>query len=120
LIDDQHRELFEALNWLADSLEEGAENQQLDELMACIASRTIKHCQTEESLMKDLGYPGRSRHSDQHNELIRHIRSVQYLRVKGQPVTPDIFEFLSEWFVQHIQEYDRDYVLYMKDLTPAP
>jgi hemerythrin len=116
-IDDQHKALFASLHQLADAVQDSGWNQQVEEQLACIAQRTIKHCQMEETLMKDLGYPSRSRHSDQHNELIRHIRSVQYLRVKGQPVTPDIIEFLSEWFDQHIKEFDQGYADHMRAMT---
>jgi hemerythrin-like metal-binding protein len=118
-IDDQHKELFESLNRLADSIQDGVWNQHVEEQLACIAQRTIKHCQIEETLMKDTGYPNRSRHADQHNELIRHIRSVQYLRVKGQPVTPDIIEFLSEWFGQHIKEFDAGYAGHVRAMAPT-
>lgn len=118
LIDDQHKELVESLNCLAGAIQTGAEQRQVDEHLARLAQRTIKHCQTEETLMKDLGYPHRSRHADQHNELIRHIRSVQYMLVRGQSVTPDIVEFVCEWFDQHIREFDKGYVDHMKAQTP--
>jgi|ERR1035438_977957 hemerythrin len=117
LIDFQHRELFEALNALADAIRDGAPEPRLDEGMAFIAQRTIKHFQTEETLMKEIEYPSRGRHTEQHNELVLQVRFLQYEQMKGRPVTLDTAAAMSDWFDHHIKESDMAYADHLKALS---
>ena len=85
-IDQQHRELFDALARLAGDFEAGTARDQLDEELAALARHLIKHCQTEETLMKEAGFPDRIAHANQHQEVVLRVRDLQYRRAKGQPM----------------------------------
>ena len=115
-IDQQHRELFEALARLADDLEAGASGALLDEPRAALARHLIKHCQTEESLMKEAGFPGRVAHMNQHQEVVLRVRDLQYRRMKGQPVGREALADLGAWLEQHICESDLAYVCHLRAL----
>lgn len=119
VIDAQHRVLFDCLNRLGEVIHAEPSGTALDEGLACMAQRTIKHFQAEETLMKEIGYPARSLHSEQHNELILKVRTLQYKRAKGECVTPEFVAFLAGWFDHHITDSDLDYVKHMKALRHA-
>jgi hemerythrin-like metal-binding protein len=119
LIDAQHKELFEALGSLSEDIASGAPLARVDEWLAFLAQHTIRHCQTEESLMKDAGFPDRIAHANLHLELILQIRELQYQRTKGHSVGPDVVAFLWEWLDHHIREADRVYARHIKGLRDS-
>ena len=114
VIDTQHRALFDGLNQFAEAVQDGSARQDLDERLATLAQHTIKHFQTEETLMKEMGYPSRTQHSDQHHTLILQVRSLQYRQAKGQPLGREVVAFLADWFDHHIKDADLDYARYMR------
>ena len=113
-IDTQHRELYEVLGALVESIGSGASGAAVDEGLAQLARHTIRHCQTEESLMKDAGFPDRIVHANQHLDLILQIRDLQYQRTKGRPLGLEAVSRLEDWLDQHILEADRAYVPHLK------
>lgn len=118
-IDAQHRMLFEALNQLDAAVADCACVQRVEEGLAAIARQSIRHFQSEETLMKELAYPARIRHSEQHHQLILQVRGIQYLLARGEPVTAEVTEFLTDWFDHHVREADMDYVAYAGTLASA-
>jgi hemerythrin-like metal-binding protein len=105
-IDQQHRELFDALARLAGDFEAGAARGQVDEGLAALARHLIKHCQTEETLMKEAGFPGRIAHANQHQDLVLRVRDLQYRRAKGQDLGLEAVALVGEWLDHHICESD--------------
>jgi hemerythrin-like metal-binding protein len=120
-IDAQHQELFEALDRLAGALGSAAEDrvERVDGELAFIVQHIIRHCQTEESLMKEMGFPGRLAHAEQHLELIHQARDLQYRRLKGQRVDLEVVALLGAWLDHHICESDLAYVAYLKNHQSA-
>jgi len=118
IIDAQHKDLLDSLNELSDAARESQSGRIWSEKLASIALRSIKHFQTEEILMKEIGYPTRCDHLNQHCDLILQVRSIQYKQSKGQPLDADVAQFLVNWFEHHIVEADMDYVEFMKGMKP--
>jgi hemerythrin-like metal-binding protein len=115
-IDAQHEALLESLHGLSCAFEKGQPDPTLNEMLASIVRRIIKHFQTEETLMKEVGYPTRCEHLNQHCELILQIRTIQYKQSNGHPMNTDIATFLASWFEHHIREVDMDYVNFMRGM----
>jgi len=57
MIDDQHKELFRAINELHDSFQEARPLEVIRPLMNFLLTYTISHFRTEESFMQEQGYP---------------------------------------------------------------
>jgi hemerythrin-like metal-binding protein len=115
-IDQQHRELFEALSGLAATIEADRGGKLLDEALAALARHLIKHCQTEETLMKEAGLPDRIAHAAQHQEVVLRVRDLQYRRTKGQPMGLEAVASLGAWLDRHIDESDRAMAGHLKAL----
>lgn len=115
-IDQQHRELFEALSGLAGAIEAGRSGMLLDEALAALARHLIKHCQTEETLMKEAGFPGRIAHAAQHQEVVLQVRDLQYRQMKGQSLGLEAVASLGAWLDRHISEADQAMAGHLKSL----
>jgi hemerythrin-like metal-binding protein len=115
-IDQQHRELFEALARLAGDLAAEAPRGQVDEGLAALARHLIKHCQTEETLMKVAGFADRIVHANQHQDLVLQVRDLQYRRTKGQELGLEAVASVGKWLDHHICESDLAMAGYLKTL----
>jgi len=115
-IDTQHRQLFEALHGLAGAAMGADGADEADTALAAVARHLIKHCQTEETLMKEAGYPGRIAHANQHQEVVLQVRDLQYRRMKGQPTDLEVIESLGAWLDHHICESDQAMAGHLKAL----
>ena len=115
-IDQQHRELFEALARLAADFNAGAPKDRVDEGLAVLARHLIKHCQAEETLMKEAGFPDRIVHANQHQDLVLRVRDLQYRRTKGQELGLETVALVGEWLDHHICESDLAMAGYLKTL----
>lgn len=114
LIDAQHRQLFETLEGLAGALDRGASATEVTTGLAALARHAIRHCQTEETLMKDMAFPGRIPHADQHQDLIRQLRDLEYRHLKGGVVDPGATASLGAWLEHHIGESDGAYADHLR------
>lgn len=115
-LDRQHRDLFEALARLAGAVEAGAPTARLEEELAFLARHLIKHCQTEETLMREAGFPGRVAHASQHQDLVHQVRDLQYRQAKGQSPDLDALSRIGIGLDQHICESDLAMAGYLKAL----
>lgn len=113
VFDAQHRELFEALGRLTAALRDGAAARVAPELSA-MARHAIRHCQAEETLMKELDFPGRLVHADEHQQLIRQLRDLEYRHLRGEAVELEVTEFLGGWLDHHIRESDWAYAEHLR------
>jgi hemerythrin-like metal-binding protein len=119
VVDAQHRELFSDLHHLHATLRKRQAGAALQEELATLCQRTVKHFQTEEQLMKEAAYPGRVAHAEQHHDLLLKVRELQYLCAKGQAMDAEVSDFLAGWFSHHILESDRDYAGHLRTARDA-
>ena len=115
-LDRQHRDLFEVLARLAGAVAAGAAKEKLEEELAFLARHLIKHCQTEETLMREAGIPGRVAHASQHQDLVHQVRDLQYRLAKGQSPDLEALSLIGAGLDQHICESDLAMAGYLKAL----
>jgi len=114
LIDTQHKELFEAVNKLADSFRAGLAWVQVKESMEFLEQYTFEHFQTEERFMREMDYPGLASHQTEHANLMAKVRDLKLRLANGEPVTMDVTIFFVDWLKQHINDVDMAYVDFVK------
>lgn len=114
LIDTQHKNLFEAVNRLADSFKAGHAAEQARESLDFLLKYTVEHFQTEEKYMKDMGYPKLTSHMAEHAQLVEKARALQARMADGKSVTVEVTTFLADWLKHHINEVDMGYVEFAK------
>lgn len=110
IIDTQHKALFDAVNRLADSFKAGTSKQAVKDSMDFLVKYTVEHFQTEEKVMKDMGYPKLTSHMAEHAQLVAKAQELQAKLAEGKPVTMEVSKFLADWLKHHINEVDMGYV----------
>jgi hemerythrin len=110
VIDTQHKALFDAVNRLADSFKDGTSKSAVKDSMDFLVNYTVEHFQTEEKVMKDMGYPKLTSHMAEHAQLVTKAQALQAKLVEGRPVTMEVSTFLADWLKHHINEVDMGYV----------
>ncbi len=110
IIDNQHKALFDAVNKLADSFKDGTSKTAVKDSMDFLVKYTVEHFQTEEKVMKDMGYPKLTSHMAEHAQLVSKAQELQGKIAAGKPVTLEVSRFLADWLKHHINEVDMGYV----------
>lgn len=114
VIDAQHKTLFEAVNKLADSFKAGTASAQVKASLDFLVKYTVEHFQTEETFMKEMGYPKLTSHMADHAQLVAKAQALQAKLAEGKPVTVEVTTFLADWLKHHINEVDMGYVEFAK------
>jgi hemerythrin len=109
LIDDQHRQLVEALNRFLSIYNEKKSNTELRKSLDFLNDYTIKHFYEEEQLQKKYQYPDYENHKKLHDGLKKVVRDIQIqLIMKGPSDT--LFEAVKvqvgDWLIAHIKTQD--------------
>lgn len=106
-IDQQHGELFRAVNGLHDAMREGKARQQLGEVLSFLREYTVQHFSMEEGLMQKSNYPGYQDHKRLHDELTRQVVDLEAKQQAGSiTLSLSVMNFLKDWLVQHISKED--------------
>jgi hemerythrin len=115
-MDDQHGILMDTMNELRLAMVRGSGREQVSELLDRLIEFTRMHFWSEEQLMEQKGFPGLAEHRAEHHSMLAQIlqsaHRVQYgERVEMRP----LLHFLREWFVEHIENLDREYGPWMNE-----
>ena len=113
-IDQQHRELFAAVNRLQAAL--AGENAQVEsrKALAFLLQYTVDHFRVEEDHMKRRGYPGFAAHAVEHARLVDQVAVLQDRFDAGHPMAEEVSAFFADWLKHHIHQVDMAYVGFLK------
>jgi hemerythrin len=123
VIDQQHRELFRRAHELIEALKAGRRSE-VGQLVEYLGEYAHTHFQSEETLMRQVGYPGLEAHRERHEEFRRQLAEhvADYER-KGATalVTLTLHNWLSDWLRQHVSTADVEVGRFMAEaVQPAP
>lgn len=109
ILDEQHRGIVSVINTLDIFIRQNKAEFFLGTLFTMMDCYTKVHFATEEELLRLAGYPLLDCHRKLHGDLIRESFSLanQSLRL-GEPKV--YLHFLKNWWVNHINQCDREYV----------
>ncbi len=87
LIDEQHEQLFQAINTLMDACATGKGRSHLEATFNFLQNYIEKHFKDEEMLQKSVNYPELSRHQTIHEEYKKLInKSGEILKSEGATI----------------------------------
>ncbi len=116
-IDTQHKQLFQSVNDLSDSLRRGDPKGEVSRVLDFLISYTVEHFRTEETWMKNHGFPGLEEHKVEHAKLVAEVSQLKQRFDAGELMTMRVTIFLANWLKQHINESDLAYVEHSKQLS---
>jgi len=109
LVDKQHRRLVELINQLFQCMKDGGDLMLLGNVVDELIDYTATHFRTEEDLMKKHHYPDFAAHKKIHDEFVAKVAEFAEKLKSGARLAPaDIYKFLKDWLITHIEKQDRD------------
>lgn len=117
-IDNQHKELFDAINKLFDACSQGKGKEEVDKVIKFLGDYVVLHFGAEEKLQKKFSYPEYNAHKEQHEKFIS-----DFLELKKQIDTEGanarsvilINRVVVDWLIKHIGVSDKKLGVFLKD-----
>ncbi len=111
IIDEQHKKLFGIINKTIYAKEHGEDTEELKNVLEEMTQYALEHFEAEEAYMVMFNYPEYEYHNEEHYGFITKT-SAYFDRVVngGYHISNELFEYLKQWLVNHIQSTDRKYI----------
>ncbi|GHU51072.1 hemerythrin [Clostridia bacterium] len=112
LIDEQHKELFRAIDMLMDTSQKG----RIPEVLKFLSDYVDKHFADEQKLHASSGYPKAAVHRTYHENFVRTLREnvAKYNANPNIPAILAINTMASNWLTEHIMVHDMEFSRYYK------
>jgi len=90
-------------------MKDGSDRMLLGSVVDELTEYTVTHFRTEEDLMKEHHYPDLADHKKIHDEFVTKVADFAEKLKSGARLAPaDIYKFLKDWLISHIERQDRD------------
>jgi hemerythrin len=107
-IDDEHKEIFDALSECQKAFAGHSEAQQTRSATARLTSRITEHFSHEERLMRAARYESLPWHKQRHKAAMRRLEVLVARIEKGDEAAgPELVSFLTSWLHDHTRVADR-------------
>lgn len=116
-LDAQHARIIQIVNELYAALGKGTERAALTPLLDRLVEYTNTHFEYEERIMREHAFPEFDAHKALHDRMRRRtadLREYKHL-VTGQ----DLLRYLKDWWLNHIQNQDKQYTPYLGEPVSA-
>ena len=118
-IDQQHKELINAVNSLLDACAKGQGREKIVSTLKFLQDYTVKHFGDEEALQLKYKYPGYSTHKVYHEEFKKTIQQiVQEYQSTGATITlvAKVNNKVASWLINHIKREDAKVAAHIKSV----
>ncbi|HTP65839.1 MAG TPA: hemerythrin family protein [Geobacteraceae bacterium] len=115
LLDAQHKAILSYMAKVYASLLAGKKENEVFEHVDELDAYCKLHFLDEEKMMDEMSFPELSDHKAQHVLFLTHLESFMG-KFDQQNITRNVdeFLFLKRWFLEHIEEFDREYAGFNK------
>jgi hemerythrin-like metal-binding protein len=117
MIDEQHKQLFVALNDLLQACQEHKGSEALTKSLNFLNDYTIKHFFDEEQVQQKYGYPDYPNHKNLHDAFKKTVRDLKVKLIMQGPSEALIDEVKTKiggWLVTHIKGNDIKIAAFIK------
>ena len=109
LIDEQHKELFAAVNRFSDAFRNGKGPAEIEKTLRFLVGYTERHFHDEEELQKQYDFWDYSRHKMYHQEFKKAVQELAHRFETEGPtheLLNEIYETVVSWLLHHIKSDD--------------
>jgi len=115
-IDDEHREIFEAVGELQQALGKSAPAFQIQEILHRLSAAAEDHFAHEEKLMRGYRYSLFEWHKKQHDTARQHMKQYAPLIETGDgEAGAMLVEFLTHWLHDHTRVTDQMLAAFLRN-----
>lgn len=111
IIDQQHKDLIDAVNKLYDAINEGKGVEEAKKALAFLSQYVIFHFAGEEKLWSDNRYPKFEEHKAAHDAFTKTVKELHDMLVTEgatDAFADKVEAEVTNWLINHIQGLDRD------------
>ncbi|SHJ07029.1 hemerythrin-like metal-binding domain protein [Malonomonas rubra DSM 5091] len=109
IVDRQHQGLIELINRLFKCMQDGGDRMLLGQIIDELVDYTVNHFRTEEDLMQKTHYKDFQAHKQTHDNFVGQVGEyMQKLKDGERLAAADVYKFLKDWLISHIEKQDRD------------
>ena len=117
-IDNQHKQIFEHLLAIENSVAKRDPWHILRFLLSQLAEYMKFHLAVEEAMLEIVRYPQRAEHGQAHAKIMEQIAELEkQLQKTGSGA--DLVSFFEDRFIRHVLADDRQYAAYVREEFPA-
>ena len=109
-IDEQHKQLFKAVNELVLACSSGQGRKKLDPTIKFLVDYTVKHFTDEENLQIKYQYPDYEAHKKHHEDFKKTaLELTKELQEEGSSIVlvGKVNSIIGNWLISHIQQEDK-------------
>ena len=115
-IDAQHQELVKQGDILIQMSLSNEEYEKILHQLDIVLNHIVVHFDTEEQILKDIGFPGYEEHAAIHNNLVEQALQLKESYQKGQLKSSAFFSFIvDEIIIGHMIEKDQKFFSYISN-----
>jgi hemerythrin len=118
VIDQQHRQIFERLLAIENSVTKRDPWHIMRFLLSQLAESMKFHLAVEEALLEVTRYPDLQEHRGAHAKIIELMDDLE-VKLQRNMAGDNLVGFFENWFVRHVLSSDREYAAYMQKAFPV-
>jgi hemerythrin len=118
VIDMQHKELFDKLNVLLESILKDDVEKIIDDMLIFFEKYMNEHLYYEERYLQDIAYPKTQEHHEQHLIFTRKYEDLKQKlsdNVDKSKLAFEIETFMGTWLTNHILIEDKKYAQFVQN-----
>lgn len=120
-IDRQHRQLFDIINRLGETIGTASEFRQATLTVSDLYRYLCEHFTYEEALLYKADYVALSAQKRQHRAFINQVARFQIQVARRDPkVSREVLSMLTTWLMTHVLRADRLYVEHLPPTLESP
>jgi methyl-accepting chemotaxis protein len=116
-IDEQHKQLFAAINRLLDAISREESMEEMKQALNFLGDYTVQHFSDEEKMLEQHNYPDLADHRKVHENFKKTVSSLKqnFTMIKGSTVMVEqIRQMVGDWLTFHIKGMDLVWAAYIK------
>ena len=121
-IDYQHKQLSGLIRRLHETKNDAGSNDVVNDIVKRLVDYTRYHFATEVKYFDQFGYSETEHHKEEHKYLLQQVDRFRIALDSGstrldgssRALTDELWDFLMNWFINHIQVTDKKYVSLFK------
>ena len=118
-IDEQHKQLFEAIDKLFAACTQGKGKEQVGDTLKFLEEYTVVHFTDEQKLHIKHNYPERISHRQVHDNFLKTFEGLKkQFDEEGASVlfVSTVNKTVLEWLIKHIGSLDKSFAAYVKSI----